>query len=232
MTSPEDILKVYRNTEELTIDTHIRHTLTSLGASASAVDRWMPARSLERAHNRAADGVKAKSNESTHLGSRICQQQLLPGKELDRLQKVFMSNIHESLHWHRISSKITLVSSSQSKTVSLLGWCRDVLLDSSTQAFFGDRLLQISPDLFESFYDFDASSWKLHYGYPKFLSADLYAAKDKIVKALTAYFRLPKAERPGAAFVINRLEDEIRQLDIGDEDIAALTMPLFWVYVV
>jgi len=231
MTSPEEIMRIYRNTEELTIDTHIRHTLTSLGASSSAVDRWMPPRSPEGNNNRAMDSLKAKTNEFTHLGSRICQQQLLPGKELGHLQKAFMSNIHKSLHWHTISSKITLASSTQSKTISLLGWCRDVLLESSTRAFFGVQLLQINPNLFQSFYDFDACSWKLHYGYPRFLSGELYAARDIIIETLTAYFSLPKAKRPDAAFIINRLEDEMRQLEIGDKDIAALTMPLFWVYV-
>lgn len=231
MTSPEDISKIYRNTEELTTDTHIRHTLVSLGASSSAVDKWIPPRLSKDHNNHAMDGLTSNVIDFTHLGSRICQQQLLPGKELDVLQKVFMNNIHKSLHWRSISPKITLASTSETKTVSLLGWSQEVLLESATRAFFGDQLLELSPDLFQSFYAFDACSWKIHYGYPKFLSTDLYAARDKIIEALTAYFRLPKAKRPGAAFVVDRLEDEMRRLEIGDEDIAALTMPLYWVYV-
>ena len=178
------------------------------------------------------NGLNPSGSEFTHLGSRICQQQLLPGKELDVLQKVFMDNIHKSLCWHGITPKITIESSPEAKTVSLLGWCREVLLESSTRAFFGDQLLEVSPDLFQSFYAFDACSWKLHYGYPKILSTDLYAARDKIIEALTAYFRLPKAKRSGAAFVVDKLEDEMRRLEIGVEDIAALTMPVFWVYVI
>lgn len=229
MTSPEDISKIYRNTEELTIDTHIRHTLASLGASSSAVDKWIPQRPSEDRENCAIGGLKPSVSEFTHLGSRICQQQLLPGKELDVLQKVFMNNIHKSLHWHSITPKVTVGSSQEAKTVSLLGWCREVLLESSTRAFFGDQLLELNPDLFQSFYAFDACSWKLHYGYPKILSTDLYAARDKIIETLTAYFRLPKAKRSGVAFVVDRLEDEMRQLEIGVEDIAALTMPLYWV---
>lgn len=231
MTSPEDISKIYRNTEELTIDTHIRQTLISLGASPFAVDKWIPQRPSKIHSNHAMECSEASLSEFTHLGSRICQQQLLPGKELDDLQKVFMSNIHEYLHWRSIPPKITFVSSTQTKTISLLGWCREVLLESSTRAFFGVQLTEVNPGLFDSFYNFDSCSWKLHYGYPRFLSAELYAARDTIIEALTAYYRLPKAKRRDAAFVVNRLEDEMRLLDIEDKDIAAMTMPLFWVYV-
>ena len=231
MTSPEDISKIYRNTEELTLDTHIRHILTALGASSSAVDKWIPPRLSENDKIKAMGGLNPSASDFTHLGSRICQQQLLPGKELNVLQDVFMDRIHKSLHWDKITPKITLASSPEAKTISLLGWCREVLLDSATRAFFGDELLEINPNLFQSFYDFDACSWKLHYGYPKFLSTDLYVARDTIIEALTAYFKLPKAERPGAAFVVDRLEDEMRQLGIETKDIAALTMPLYWVYV-
>ena len=168
-------------------------------------------------------------NDFTHVGERLCQRQLLPGEELAAIQEVFMNGIHESLLWGRITPLIVVCSTPVTKTISLLGWCREVLLESATRAFFGDRLLQIDPNLFHSFFKFDASSWKLNYGYPRALSKDMYAARDTIITALEIYFKLPKSERPGASFLINSFETEMRRLEIDDKDIAALVMPVYWV---
>ncbi len=116
------------------------------------------------------------------------------------------------------------------KKVSPLDWGREVLLNSATQAFFGDRHQQIDPDLFSSFYKFDEMSWKVFYKYPRFWSTGMDAAKDRILDALTMYFRLPKDERKGESWLIANLEEEIIKLGIEDvKDIAAIIMPLYWV---
>ena len=232
MTSPEDISSIFKNTVELTFDTFIRETLKSLGASSYAVDKWIPPRLSKDVMDNTSINSIPLIGDFTHVGERLCQRQLLPGRELDALQRVFMDGIDESLHWQRITEKITIHSSPDIRTISLLGWCREVLLESATRAFFGDKLLQINPDLFQAFSTFDTNSWKLHYGYPRVLSKQMYAARDVIIKALTTYFKLPKIERPGAAFLIDSFEVEMRNMSIGDKDIAALIMPVYWVYVV
>ena len=231
MTAPGDISFIYRNTVELTFDTFVRQTLSSLGASSDAVDKWIPLHSSKVSMTHASSFSTSHTSEFTHIGERLCQQQLLPGKQLDVLQRGFIDGIHESLQWHSVTQKVTIRSSPDIKTISLLGWCREVLLESATRAFFGNRLLEIDPDLFQAFFAFDASSWKLHYGYPRVFSKELYSARDTIIEALTAYFRLPKSERLGAAFLVDSLEAEMRNLNIEDKDIAALIMPVYWVYV-
>ena len=117
------------------------------------------------------------------------------------------------------------------KTVSLLGWCREVLLDSATLSFFDERLVQIDPELYDSFFVFDELSWKLLFRYPRLFAHKMYAAKDRIIDALTIYFKLPPSERTGESWLISELEREMRNIGIGDRDIAAIIMPLYWVYV-
>ena len=53
------------------------------------------------------------------------------------------------------------------------------------------------------------------------------AARDKFINALTTYFKLSKAERPGISFLISNLETEMIKLGIQLEDIAALVMPVY-----
>ena len=229
MTSPEQIAKIYRNTTELTFDTFIRDTLMALGASPSAVDKWIPPRAAMDDLHHSTSVPDQLSSDFTHVGERLCQRQLLPGKELETLQKTFMEGIHDALLWNKVTPKITVQSFPDSRRISLLGWCREVLLEAATRAFFGDRLLHIDPNLFQSFFKFDSSSWKLNYGYPRILSQDMYAARDNIIAALETYFKLPSSERPGTSFLIDSFEKEMRQLDICDKDIAALVMPVYWV---
>ena len=162
-------------------------------------------------------------------GEDFYRQQLYPGPKLEILQRTLMSNIHQSLRWDSISNNITRSSTSNTKTLSLLGWCRDILLDSATRSFFGDALLVVEPDLFQTFYTFDDNSWKLTYKLPRIMSQDMYRAKKKAVAALTAYFELPMEKRSGSAWIIQTLEIEMRQLGIESSDIASLMMMTFWV---
>lgn len=206
----------------------MRDMLLRLGASAESIERWVPSSGAKITSHLAGVSNSAHGDYG-HLGERLCRQQLLPGKELDILQVSLLSRIHKSLQWDQMPEKIVKSFTQSTRTVSLLGWCQEVLLDSATWAFFDERLMQINPGLFESFYIFDELSWQLHFGYPRFMAKKMYTAKDRIIDALTAYFRLPKSERPNESWLIGSLEDEMRNLGIGDRDIAAIIMPLYWV---
>ena len=235
MTSPRDISKAYKNTEALTFDNFMVSTIVRLGASRDAVQKWFPLRKQVEGvlglHGRSEKPAHPLHHEQCHLGENLCRQQLLPGEDLEVLQKVLMKDIQDLLHWEGIADHAVLSSSQDTKTVSLIRWSRDVLLQAATRAFFGDRLIEIDPTMFESFYTFDEQSWKLNYQFPKCLSRDMYAAKDRVIDALEIYFSLPFEERPGQSWLIGSLETEMRKLGIATRDIAAIVMPMYWVYV-
>lgn len=163
------------------------------------------------------------------LAADFYWQQLHPGTNLEELQNQFMPNIHKSLNYENISENSIISSTTGEKTVSLLGWVREVLLGSATKAFFGDRLLQIEPKMFQSFFDFDDNSWKLTYHLPRMFAKEIYGAKQQATEALVKYFQTPKEERPGAAWIIQTLESEMRNLGIKDPDIACFLMMIYWV---
>ena len=227
MTSPHDISRTYKSTATLTFDGFVRDMLTRLGASSHAVNIWVP--DLKKDSGFPTENSNPSPDITHRLVEHLCRQQLLPGKDLDYLQAVFMKNIHESLTWENLNGDLVLISMPGKKTVSLLGWCREVLLNAATKSFFGERLQLIEPNLFRNFFIFDDNSWKLNYGYPYILSREMYSAKDKLIDALTIYFKLPKLERLGEASLIRNLEIEMRELGIVDKDIAALVMPIYWV---
>lgn len=225
ITSSQDVQAVYKNTLSLTFDDYIRDMMLSFEMTPLAVDKMWQTPSAKSA----LISPNPLNKSLVQLGEDFYKQQLYPGPKLEILQKTLMPSIHQSLRWDSISKNITRSSTSDTKTLSLLGWCRDILLDSATRSFFGDRLLEVEPDLFQTFFDFDDNSWKLTYKLPRFMSQDMYKAKKKTMDALTAYFELPMEERSGSIWIIKTLEAEMRQLGIGSSDIASLMMMTFWV---
>jgi len=59
----------------------------------------------------------------------------------------------------------------------------------------------------------------------------MYTARDTIIDSLETYFKLPKAKRRGMSYLIGCFEVEMKRLEIVERDIAALVMPVYWVYV-
>lgn len=264
VTSPSDISAIYKDTENLSFDPFMKEMLSRIGVSSAASEKWIPsppdpgsnsnsssssaaaaAWASGGGHQRQQDDkgatkIKPSVHEISHVGQKLCRQQLLPGKEFDLLSTKLIQDIEQSLQWHNISSVVTVVSSSTStktgtgtKRVSLLAWCREVLILSATRSFFSDRLLQIDPHLINSFYTFDAESWKAFFKFPPFLSRKMDAGKDRILDALTRYFSLPKVERKDESWLISNLEAEMIKAGINDvAEIASIVMPLYWAYVI
>ena len=157
--------------------------------------------------------------------------QLLPGDNLEAISNIFLSCIERNTRWDRIPLTSIIKTSTESKTISLHAWCRDVIIDAATRAFFGDRLLELSPDLTQHFCSFDDHSWMMLYRYPRFLATSMYAAKEKVIDALEAYFELPVQDRPGAAYYIRTMEAKQREIGLPNRDIAKVAMMMYWVYV-
>lgn len=57
----------------------------------------------------------------------------------------------------------------------------------------------------------------------------MYAAKKAIVDTLTQHFQQAKEERPGAAWLIRNLEAEMKNVGIGEPDIATFVTMIYWV---
>lgn len=112
------------------------------------------------------------------------------------------------------------------KTVSLLRWTQEVILKASFRVFFGDKIMELEPNLIRHFLDFDEDNWMLWYNWPN--ATKMHAAKFKLTETLQRYLAHPKEEKPGAAYIVERMETSQRALGLSDEDIAkVLCMVVF-----
>lgn len=145
--------------------------------------------------------------------------QMHPGEKLESLQATFQDNIDRLLQWDQITG---IKSDNGSvKIVSAWQWCRHVLVDAATRAFFGNAIYQVSPNFLVDFYTYDDDAWKQHYGYPRFAAREMYDAKDRCGQAWTAYLSLPAEDRSDASWITKKIEEGLKGLDIHDASQAA-----------
>ena len=169
-----------------------------------------------------------------HLQSDFYKQQLHPGEKLDSIGIKFLGYINEHLRYDRISETYEVAPPkarkyANFKTVSLYRWCREVLVHSATQTFFGKKLFDLDPNFLQNFYTYDSTSWKLLYKYPRIFAQDVNSAKRSLVSTFIAYLTLPSTERQDASWLMQTLENEQRAIGIDTANIAAMMMLAHWV---
>ena len=61
------------------------------------------------------------------------------------------------------------------------GFVRKIAFAASTDAFFGTRLRETMPTLEHDFYTFDHDFLKMFFGFPRFLSPEIYKVRDRLI---------------------------------------------------
>lgn len=154
---------------------------------------------------------------------------LNPGQLSDDILHVLLDTVHTRMSWNAVPAFTRLSGSDTECTVSLLKWSQHVLLEGATNSFFGTSLLELEPSLFESFFEFDDSSWKLPYRIPNLFAKDVQSSKATAERALAQYFDLPREKRADAALVTHEIESAMRASGISSKDMGVLVLMFYWV---
>jgi len=229
LTSAADAAAMSKNTKELVFDAYVKGMMASMGSSETGIAKMWQTRPSRTGY------PNPFGKPLGQLSEEIFRKQLHPGIHLTKLQHKFLRNIHQSLTANNLSrtrtrGKVVLSSSLDGKhIVSLLQWTQATLLEGATNAFFGEALLECNPGLLDNFSEFDERSWQLSYKIPRPWSRKMQMAKQKSLDALTAYFKAPASQRPGACWLVETMEREMRAAGIGEYDMAANLMMAYWV---
>lgn len=224
LVSPNDVTNLYKNTTSLAFDRIVYELSITFGVSRDAMDNVYH-RPTSEADDVVCQKLQIKNPQFkslAQLNNDFWKQQLVPGETYYALQEKFLIYIEKSLQCNDNSPKFVVSSNmvTGQKTVSLLRWTQEVLLDAALRAFFGDKILALEPDLPDHFLDFDDDNWKLWYKWPN--AKKMHEAKSKVIKTLRRYLALPKEERPGAAYIVETMETTQRALGTSEEDIAKI----------
>ena len=227
LTSSKDVGEAFRKPDTLSHDDFVEFLMRSFGVSDLGVEKMYQKFSPDghiMFHPNPQQKCLARLTTDLHK-----HQLLSGGPEFESLSSKFVQYLDASLRWEVMDHSYVLEDRRPTqKTVSLLSWCMEILVKAGTSVFFGDELLRIDPELPRLFYEFDKNAWMILYRVPKMFSQNATSPLARNIETLTAYFRLPKDERPGATWFNQTLEAEQRQLGMTDDDIARLMMLIHW----
>lgn len=222
LTDPGDISEAYKNSSSLSFDVFVKLLLRTCGSSRAVVEKLYqdppPLSERKKSLGQALHGLQ--------------MQQSSPGPNLENLSVKYLDYFGKTLvleqmtmnrryHWKTAGETGVL-------TVSLREWCADVVINASQQAYFGDRLSEIDPNLARIFVEFDTRSWQLLYRFPRLISQSMYAARDKLIDALTAYLELSAEKKTGATWVMQHLEREMCVSGFTYREMGTLMMLQYW----
>ena len=164
-----------------------------------------------------------RSQPAHEMLSEYHRQQLIPGSE----QSVILSD--------QIVRKIELSlqfdfpdQGSGSIEISLWDLCTRLFIEGTADAYLGHLIWEIHPSLLKSSLKWESSSWKYIYQLPRFLSEDMYSARSELVDAFVQYFKAPERDREDCAFFVSAFEQELRDCNFNDEEVARIFMLHYW----
>ncbi|MCJ1269255.1 hypothetical protein MMC22_009145 [Lobaria immixta] len=230
LTSPHDMRTVRENASTLSRYELTRDFIIALGLKP-AVGKTIGRRSMQgdKLNLMLRSGAMRKPFFQVVKNFTLEKQNQMLEQPLNSLQDDFIRHIEKSMRWNCLSAKYTKFTSSDEKELSLVGWCRDVIVNAATRSYFDEALLQIEPSLSQIVFDLDSETCGSITKYPHKLGNFSAVAKEKGIGAFTAYLKLSKMQRAGEAQFVRDLEEEYRQLGLDEENLAALMMMVYWV---
>ena len=169
-----------------------------------------------------------KEKVLVHTGNALLHKQLLELDSLRELTEKVLSYIDETTQWDTFFPTSVLSSTPDTKVVSLHCWCRDVLLEAQSRAFFGDYLRELEPNMTLIFDDWDINSWMVTFRYPSFMAKAAINPRNRLIRTLTRYLETPLEKRSGGVPFVKELLDEERQAGLSSEDSARILVIILW----
>jgi hypothetical protein len=223
-TSPEDIGSVWKNSKTISLNpiTMDMYVLSDISEQSR--------KAMFEKHPTARYNVgQSRSLTPTQMTIELHHQQLHSGPRLDSLMKDNMlPSIFKKLDITDSSNQAVLSRSKDSAIVSLLDLCVDTFIAEETEAYFGPKLLQKSPDLVKAFLDWEYCSWKFLFMLPELFAQDMAETKKTITRAFADYYRQSRSERPGSIYFVDALEDMLREVGLTEDEMGKFTLLHYW----
>ena len=150
---------------------------------------------------------------------------------MDEIAKCFVADVDAKLQWQRLHDQprpyVNIISRDVMQ-LSLMDWTADVFINTTTEMYWGKSIWKVAPGLTESFLKWEETTWKYVFQLPRFLSKDMYTARDQLIGAFRVYFAQPNAERADANYFVKMAEEELRDIEFGDFDVAKANMLQHW----
>ncbi|UKZ50161.1 hypothetical protein TrVGV298_004417 [Trichoderma virens] len=225
ITKPKDVSDAYRNMNSLSFNEFVQALMRACGNTESCIQAmYTPLPSNKGGFANPRGKSLATLSRNMHI------RQLLLGDGLNFLENSFLEWFDVRMDIEKLHSACpyAIKSTDVDIVLPLMEWCSDIFTSAGQRAYFGDELGQIDDTLAKEFVIFDDLSWQVLYQYPDFLAGEMKRSRDVIQRALKKYIQLPQSQRSGEAWFTKAMENEMRALDISEDDIATMFMTIYW----
>ncbi|KAL8810967.1 MAG: hypothetical protein Q9223_007631, partial [Gallowayella weberi] len=221
VTLPQHVAEVYRSASSLSHNPSVRNLHESFGMSPVGVEKMWE---VPMAHeNHVSPAGRKRLMDRSRDFHRL---QLFPGRQLDDLNAGFITRIEHGTTWNSIPQPCILSSTADEMVVSLYKWCGYVLVDAASRGFYGDALVDTSPQIVRDFLELDKQSWMLFYQYPSFLAKAMTAPRERITQAFDRYIALHSEKKKDAAPYTKALAAEQTDAGVSTRD-GAIAFQIF-----
>ena len=214
----------YKNTTHLSFDDFVKLMMGRLGSSPQSIKAMFAPLGPDK------EGFpNPKGRPLGRLARDLHVQQLYPGEDLAMLCRKFTESFQDQLDIDKIAASAPYAQvDDKGVVVPLMTWASDMFARGGQLAYFGEKLGEIDPELTWTFIDFDELSWQVLYQYPRLISRQMHAARDRMIDALENFFSIPAAERGETAWFTHAMEKEMRLVGINTHDIATMMNTIYW----
>ena len=224
ITSPQDAAEIYKNTSTLSLHSFVKTMYIWIGVSAASIEMMWAAPSP---HKKATNARARPAHEMLEEFHR--QQLQQSGEHSSVLTKRLQERIDLSLQFESLQKHAAVVDRGPGfLNVSLWHLCTHLFIEGLTEAYLGQLIWKIRPEILQSSLRWEDTSWKYIYHLPRFVSHDMYTARSEIIGSFTEYFKSPKVDRADSLFFVDAFEQELRDCNLNEEEIAGAFMLHHW----
>jgi hypothetical protein len=222
---PNDVAKCYKNTTTISYFHIIKDMYKWIHISEDGLEKMFRL-DPSAPHN----ANVAKPLMPAFAVNEFHRVQVRPGENFnDLLHNRFTPGITRCLDFDNTPDHPALLHRTKDAvTISLLELCNELFVRGTTEAFLGKAIWRVNPNLLRAFRQWERTNWKYMFQMPEFMSKDMMAARDEIIDSFVKYFRVPAAERSDCNLFMKEAERLVREVGVGELDMAKIFMLHFW----
>ena len=80
--------------------------------------------------------------------------------------------------------------------------------------------------------EWERLNWKYIFQLPSFLSKDMLDAKNELVNTFVTYFEIDRTERNCSNFLVDSVEEALREAGMGNEETGRIVFLYSWAYAI
>ncbi|KAL4883814.1 cytochrome P450 [Aspergillus karnatakaensis] len=220
ISSPRDTRPFFAESDALTTDGFLDRALIAFGCAPQRLDTLWKLNTPTQ--------VNPKGKSMIHLTQDLFKQDLVPGPTFDALLGRYQNALDHLLSWDRLVGAYPPLVNDQREPISLYDICTDFIVNANQMVMFDSSLFAIDAEMATEIRTFTDELWKLFHQTP---FADTTEAKRMLRQYNTdfkKYLHLPQESRKGEMRVIRMLTETYTELEIHEDDQAAMLTMVWW----